>query len=257
MNNIYKQFNEAGFYIAKNLLDQKSICKTNESVKQHFDNQLMLLGSKLPKDIFDSMKLLHHLDIERYKKTVGSLWRKMSIYNLLHHANIQQFVDENFGIKDIVISGGQVLHVQSESLRIPGGYFGLPAHQDFPSVNGSLDGFVVWVALQNVDKDRYPMEIIPYSHTKGIFPTFKNEHSVMEISHDCYVESDFKPVLCDVGDVVFMSNFLVHRSSQQGDGGLKLACSTRYCNADEPSFINRCYPSAYIRTVDREQYKQS
>lgn len=143
------------------------------------------------------------------------------------------------------------MHIQADSLKIPNGYFGLVAHQDFPSVQGSLDGFVVWIPLVDIDANKYPLEVIPRSHKNGVLPSIENSSSSWEIKPECYNESDFVPATCEVGDVIFMSNFTVHRSSQNGDDRLRLACSTRYDNADEETFADRCYPSAYIRTVQR------
>ena len=251
MNEIIKSYVENGFYVAKSLVSKEVVDETIVSIKKHFDNQLIYLNQEIPNDIYDSMKLLHKVDIERYKKTAGSLWRKMSLYNLLHHENIQNFVKENFGWNDIVIPGGQVVHIQADSLKIPNGYFGLVAHQDFPSVQGSLDGFVVWIPLVDIDVNRYPLEVIPGSHKNGVLPSIENNSSSWEIKPECYNEADFIPAVCEVGDVIFMSNFTVHRSSQNGDDRLRLACSTRYDNADEETFADRCYPSAYIRTVQR------
>ena len=142
--------------------------------------------------------------------------------------------------------------MQANSLKIPNGYFGLEAHQDFPSVQGSLDGFVVWVPLVDIDVNRYPLEVIPCSHKNGILPSSENSSASWEIKPECYQEADFVPAICEVGDVIFMSNFTVHRSSKKGDNRLRMACSTRYDNANEEAFIERCYPSAYIRSVERK-----
>lgn len=251
---ILSSYNKNGFYVAKGLLDENFVNGVTQSLKKHFDNQLSFLGQDIPSTIYQSMQLLHTVDIERYKKTVGALWRKMSVYNLLHHENIQQFVTETFGWSDIVIPGGQVVHIQADSLKIPNGYFGLVTHQDFPSVQGSLDGFVVWIPLVDIDQNRYPLEVIPGSHKKGILPSFENNDSSWEVKPECYNEADFVPAVCEVGDVIFMSYFTVHRSSQKGDDRLRLACSTRYDNADEETFVKRNYPSAYIRSVHRAQY---
>ena len=120
-------------------------------------------------------------------------------------------------------------------------------------MQGSLDGFVVWIPLVDVDANRYPLEVIPGSHRHGILPSIENPDSTWEILPDHYAERDFVPALCEVGDVIFMSNFTVHRSSTRGDDRLRLACSTRYDNADDPSFIERGYPTAYVRSVRREQ----
>jgi ectoine hydroxylase-related dioxygenase (phytanoyl-CoA dioxygenase family) len=132
----------------------------------------------------------------------------MCIYNLLHHENIQNFVKCNFGWNDIVIAGGQVIHIQADSLKIPNGYFGLDAHQDFPSVQGSIDGFVVWVPLVDIDLNRYPLEVIPQSHKNGILPSFEHNDSTWVVKPECYTEADFIPVVCEAGDVIFMSKIL-------------------------------------------------
>ena len=236
-NDILKNYAENGFYIAKNLINKDLIKDVNNNLKNHFDNQLLFLKKNVPDNIFDSMKTLHQVDLERYKKTTASLWRKLRLYDLLHHENIQNFIKEVFGWEDIVIPGGQVVHIQAKSLKIPNGYFGLVAHQDFPSVQGSLDGLVVWIPLVDIDKNRYPLEVIPKSHKNGILPSFENNNSSWEVKPECFQENDFIPVVCEEGDVIFMSNFTVHRSSQNGDDRLRLACSTRYDNAAEKTFI--------------------
>ena len=253
MNAILDAYGENGFYIARGLLPKPVVSETIVSLKHHFDNQLRYLQQEPSTDIYVAMQQLFDADIERYKKTVGSLWRKLSVYALCHHEAIQRFVREQFGWNDIVIPGGQVVHVQTARLKIPGGYFGLVPHQDFPSVQGSLDGMVIWIPLVDVDANRYPLEVIPGSHTRGLLPSIENPDSTWEIQPQCYDEAAFVPALCNVGDVIFMSNFTVHRSSAKGDERLRLACSTRYDNGDEPSFIARGYPSAYVRTVQREQ----
>lgn len=254
-NSILDNYNENGFYISKGLIEKKYVLDVVNNLKNNFDNQLKLLdiNTNNTDDIYKSMKLLHHADIEIYKKTAGTLWRKMSTYNLTHHSNIQNFVKNNFGWSDIAIPGGQVVHVQAECLKIPNGYFGIIAHQDFPSVQGSLDGLVIWIPLVDIDINRYPLEVIPGSHKNGILPSSKNNNSTWEIKSEYYNEADFIPVECEIGDVIFMNYFTVHRSSQNGDHRLRLACSTRYDNPNEKTFIERAYPSAYVRTICREQ----
>jgi ectoine hydroxylase-related dioxygenase (phytanoyl-CoA dioxygenase family) len=250
---IIDSYNKNGFHIEKALLDKGYVANVADNLKRNFDNQLKFFNIVPPEDIYESLKRLHQVDLDVYKKTAGTLWRKMSVFGLTHHERIQQFVKDNFGWNDITLPGGQVVHVQANSLRIPNGYFGVAAHQDFPSIQGSLDGIVIWIPLVDVDINRYPLEVIPGSHNNGILPSIENNDSSWEVSPECYNETDFIPIECEVGDVVFMSYFTVHRSSQNGDHRLRLACSTRYDNPDEKTFIERTYPSAYIRTVNREQ----
>lgn len=248
-----KIYNENGYCIAKGLLPKNKVIDTLQNIKLSYDYQLEFLGIDVPDTIEQSMIRLFNSDIDRYKKTSSTLWRKLSVYDLCHSVDIQNMIKTKFGWDDMIIPGGQVIHIQAETLRIPNGYFGLNAHQDFPSVQGSLDGLVTWIPLVDIDIQRYPLEIIPGSHKYGIFPLYNNNDTGWEIKTEYYDESDFIPVECEAGDVIFMSNFLIHRSSSEGDDRVRIACSTRYDNAREKTFIERCYPSAYVRSVHREQ----
>lgn len=251
-----EQFKKEGFHIERNLLKSSEVIAVRDGIHKSFNDQLIHLG--LPahdKDLFGSMLHLYNNDIDRYKRVAGSLWRKLEVYNLMHHDSIVGLLREQFGWKDIFIPGGQVGLIMAEELKIPNGYFGFVPHQDFPSVQGSLDGVVVWLPLVNVDRNNYPLEIIPGSHYKGVLPATENNNSTWETDTSQYTDEDYFPLEVDVGDVVFMTLFTIHRSSQRGTAGqLRIALSTRFDNADEGTFIDRCYPTAYIRTVQREQY---
>jgi hypothetical protein len=248
-------FKKNGFYIARNLIDSKDVLAVREGLHKSFNDQLIHLGVGPEKDIFTSMQCLHDKDIGRYRKLVGGLWRKIEIYNLMHHRHILKLLADKFGWLDIFVPGGQVIHIMADELKIPGGYFGHLPHQDFPSVQGSLDGVVVWLPLVDVDRDNYPLEVSPGSHMAGLLSSKKNSDATWEVVDDRCREETYIPIEVGVGDVVFMSLFTAHRSSLRGTTGrLRLAISTRFDNADEATFIERCYPTAYVRSVHREQY---
>jgi hypothetical protein len=139
-----------------------------------------------------------------------------------------------------------VLHVMSPTLRIPDGYYGTASHQDWPSTQGSLDCVTVWVALTDAGTGNFPLEVIPGSHKRGLLDG-KMNGSVLEVEAD---DKEFIPIECKAGDVVFLSGFTVHRT---GTGtGFRVAVSQRFDNAAEPTFIERGYPCAQKRIVDRE-----
>lgn len=250
---LLNDYNRNGFFIFNNLLDVSQINIVNSQVKDVFSQKLKQLS--LYEDyltLHDSMKLLFNQDLDAYKSVVASLWRLVAVQDLLHDSSIINVLKNNFGFDNIFLPGGDVVHIMSSSLKIPDGYFGLNVHQDFPSIQGSLDGLVVWIPLVDVDRYMFPMEVIPGSHKYGIFPSDELE-SGWEVKPEYYNESDFVPVECEVGDVVFMSSFTIHRSSKTGDDRLRLACSTRFDNGVEKTFIERSYPTAYKRSVVRKQ----
>ncbi len=251
------QFNRDGFYIARNLIDSRELVAVREGLHKSVSDQLALLGLSAQVDLFASMRALHGRDVGRYRRLVGALWRKIEVYRLMQHADIQAFLSDKFGWRDIFVPGGQVVHIMADELKIPDGYFGLLPHQDYPSVQGSLDGVVVWLPLVDVDRNNYPLEVIPGSHLGGVLPATENNNSTWVTDDSRFGEDAYVPVEVNVGDVVFMSMFTVHRSSCRGTPGrVRLALSTRFDNAEESTFIERCYPSAYVRTVHREQYFQ-
>jgi len=251
-----KEYRENGFYIAKGLLDEASVSAVRQSIAKTFLDQLAVVSPpSVNLDLFEAMKDLHSLDIDRYKKTAGALWRKLDCYELLHDCRITAFLRHNFGWRDIFVPGGQVAHIMSHELRIPDGYFGQVSHQDFLSVRGSLDCVIVWVPLVDVGKDNFPVEVIPGSHRKGLLPTLGRGSSAWEVKPDCYSEREFIGIEVQAGDVVFLSVFTIHRTSTHGkQGRYRLALSTRFDNADERTFLARAYPTAYIRSMSNEPH---
>ncbi|MGZ4955953.1 MAG: phytanoyl-CoA dioxygenase family protein [Methylobacter sp.] len=256
MTSEFEQYKSDGFFVAKGLLDRQCVDKVRQSIAKTFLDQLRQITVDVEgMELFDAMQALYRNDLERYKKTAGAVWRKLDIYQLLHDPRITGFVSDKFSWQDVFVSGGQVAHIMAHELKIPEGYFGLGAHQDFPSVQGSLDGVVVWLPLVRVDRDNFPLEVIPGSHKRGLLLMEGSGSASWQLRPDQYHEQDFIPVQADVGDVVFMSMFTVHRSSKNGTPGqCRLALSTRFDNGGEATFIERCYPTAYQRSVHRAQY---
>lgn len=253
-----RSYLQHGYYCAKSLLPIKDVERVRESFAKTFSEQIQLTQtSAASHELLSLMKELFETDIERYKKVVASLWRKLDVYQLMHHPKIIEFLNVKFGWSDIVVPGGQVVLIMSKELKIPGGYFGLAPHQDFPSVQGSLDGVIVWIPLTEVTANNFPLEVVPKSHLHGLLPRDANKEASWEVTPESYRDDDFEKIIASPGDVVFMSLFTLHRSAIDGDiGKLRIALSTRFDNADEPSFQQRAYPSAYLRSVHREPLQE-
>lgn len=249
-------FKKDGFVVARNLLSISKLEELLASFQKTVQDSLRMLGvAHSWPSLHDALVALHAADIDVYKKVLGCLWRKEAASRTCNDPAILQFLREKFGWTDVFLPGGQVAVIMGDKLRIPTGYFGFIPHQDFPSVQGSLDGVVAWFPLLDVSRKNFPMEVIPGSHDRGIFPTIDRGSSTSEIPPDLYQEEDFVPVELNAGDVVFMSVFTVHRSSPVGEpGAFRIAMSTRFDNGDEATFIQRSFPTAYIRSIERKPY---
>lgn len=182
---------------------------------------------------------------EVYRNALMMNAKNMKLQRLFLSRVIIQSLGE-LGIFTPMISHQPIFHVMSPNLRISDGYYGTAAHQDWPSMQGSLDCVTVWIALTNTGIGNFPLEVIPGSHKQGLREG-KLNGSVLEVEAN---DAEFIPVECEAGDVVFMSGFTVHRT---GPGtGFRVAVSQRFDNVSEPTFIERGYPCAQRRVVDRE-----
>lgn len=185
-----------------------------------------------------------------YRARLGAMARVASVHRLLLRDEILGCIGE-LGVTTPMVPTGPVVHLQADELRLPGGYHGLGAHQDWPSMQGSLDAVIVWVPLVPVDERTNPVEVVDGSHLRGLLPGVEGPNELV-VDPDVLVDVSWTPVTADPGDVVVMSSWLVHRSGGTGTAGrLRLACSLRFDNADEPTWRDRGYPTAYRRRVER------
>jgi hypothetical protein len=245
-----------GFHVARDLLPSAAISDVLASIERTVSDQLSHLGITVSgADLFGRLRALHAADIGRYTKTLGALWRKADIAGLMRHPALFAFVRDAFGWQDVFLPGGDVVLLMARELAIPGGYFGLAPHQDFPSVQGSLDGLVVWIPLTDADRAGYPIEVVAGSHRRGLITGVDHTRNGWEVRPDELAGADWRPVEVAMGDVVFMSVFTIHRSALDGAAGrMRIALSTRFDNAAEATFVERIYPTAYQRVVHREQF---
>lgn len=149
------------------------------------------------------------------------------------------------GLRHPVISTRPVVHIVSEALKVPGGYHRTPPHQDWRSVQGSLDAMVAWLPLVTAGADNAPLEVIPGSHRNGLLPS--EPHAFGNRVQAAAIEGEtFQAIEAEPGDLVLFSMFLVHRTGTAQGDGVRWAVSFRYNNLDEPSFAARNYPNPYI-----------
>lgn len=149
------------------------------------------------------------------------------------------------GIARPVISTRPVVHIVSDGLVVPGGYHRTPPHQDWRSVQGSIDAVTAWVPLVPVASGQSTLDVIPGSHRQGLMPAVEHPFGT-EVEPDRFDDQEFVPIDAEPGDVVLFSMFLVHRTGQGQGDGVRWAVSYRYNNLDEPSFAKRDFPNPYV-----------
>src|SRR5262249_18294524 len=116
-------------------------------------------------------------------------------------------------------------------------------HQDWRSMQGSLDSIVVWLPLADVTAELGALEVVPASHKLGLV-TSEVVNSFGKV--DRFRDDEFFPVEAARGDVLFFSSFLVHRSGENITDSIRWSCHFRYNNLAERTFIERGYPHPYL-----------
>ena len=244
-----------GYWVGRGVLDATEVLATRVEMHQIFRQQLRYLDldcSQATGDdaMHEDMATLLRANKDRYIASLRLCAKLASLTALYLAAPLRQFAAE-INISLPVFQTAPVFHVISQDLRIPGGYYGYGVHQDWPALQSGLDTVTLWVPFVSVDESNYTLDILPGSHLRGLLPG-KMQENAFEVDRDSYREEEFLAVKADPGDVLFMSCFLAHRSSLKGGRRMRVACSMRYENGSEPTFVAHAYPFVHKRVVQRE-----
>lgn len=240
MTTLREQYNRDGYVVAKNLFSPYTALCAETSIYDSFVKYVLLNGNAE-----ECMSFVFNKNAKHYLGALSLASRSTHLEELFFRSDVTAFLQRNI-FPDYAYVTPTVLHVLRHDLKIPGGYFDLKPHQDWPSSQGSLNAVTAWIPLTYARIGNFPLEVIPGSHLQGL-KEGKENGSVMEIECD---EKDFVPVECVPGDVVFFSAFTIHRSGVGNPNAFRMAASKRFETIDS-SFIKRGYPCVQKRIVDR------
>jgi phytanoyl-CoA hydroxylase len=237
-----------GYVVARGILDRTALESINEEIAELFAIQLGRLdlpvepGSSREAFKINAVRLLR-TDVPTYISTARLAQNLPSVHRLLICDTILDF-SRHLGIALPVISTRASVHFMTGDLKIPNGYHKSPPHQDWRSMQGSLDSIVYWIPTTPVSAKSNPLEVVPKSHLLGLLDTV--EHIMTPtVSDPRITDESYVPVTVDPGDVIFFSSFLVHRTSEHDDGLVRIALSGRLNNAREKTYVEHGYPTPY------------
>jgi phytanoyl-CoA hydroxylase len=245
-------YRQNGFVLLKNFLPAGDLERVRNDAKAAFRIQLLrhglLAGDGETEEEFNQALFGYFKIAPQEFAHVGKQAQHLiSLHRLaLDSRVIDKIVD--LGLEQPNISTRPVMYFNSRHLAREEVYWRVFAHQDWRSMQGSLDAIVVWVPLATVDRSLGALEVVPGSHKAGLL-TSEVVHGFGKV--DDYSDSDFVAVEVEPGDALFFSSFLVHRSGVNSTDGIRWSCHFRYNNLAEPTFIERGFPHAYVyRPVD-------
>jgi ectoine hydroxylase-related dioxygenase (phytanoyl-CoA dioxygenase family) len=152
-------------------------------------------------------------------------------------------------LTDPVQTGPIVTHYTSGDAT--GNRYGLPYHQDWPSMGTSSNGVIAWTSISDVGKNGHGLRIVPGSHLSGLWPGKQTDVGYVLDHQDI---SGYMDVEIKAGHVLFMSPYLVHRTRVSTTQDWKLSLSCRFDDFECPVWNRRNFASAYKTTVDRQVY---
>jgi len=245
-------FEREGYAVVREVIPPAVLDQVTSDVSMIVGAQLSRLGLPIAgsSQLFADLVALHDASIPVYLQTVRLCAKLTSVFSMYLAPGIAE-IARTLGVSMPIWQTAPVVHLMAEKLRIPGGYYGVDVHQDWPALQSSLDAVTIWIPLFDVDEHTFPLEVAPRSHIGGLLGGSPAEH-VYAIDPSALEGMKFLPLGVPRGGVALMSGFTVHRSGLKGGDSLRFAFSHRYENAAETTFINRVYPTAQGRTIRRD-----
>jgi hypothetical protein len=244
-------FKVNGFEICKSFLDPIAVERIRLETQGIFIRQMIYLGiAKNFDEGLTSFNQFMFYFFEKWPEIFMNCGKQAQHLIALHRLALLPEIEQklcDLGMQAPIISTRPVLFFNSRHTAKVESYWKTPPHQDWSSMQGSIDSVVAWIPLVDMKSELGPIEIIPGSHHAGLLNNKKVPGGFGNIT-DARFQDDklFVPVELELGDVVFFSSFLVHRSGTNSTDGFRWSCHFRYNNLAEDTFIKRGYPHAYI-----------
>ena len=241
-------YRESGFVLLKGFFPKEEIERIYVEAKEVFTFQMRrlgLVGSAAPSqsEFEAGMFKLFEADLPAFTNCGKQAQHLISLHRLSLDERIVSALKE-LGLAFPNISTRPVLYFNAERLAKKEVYWRLDVHQDWRSMQGSLDSVVVWLPLIDIDKALGALEVYPGSHKWGLLEAdIVDGYGHLRSGLD---KSKLVSVEVEQGDALFFSTLLVHQSGTNVSRGIRWSCHFRYNNLCEPSFIERGFPHPYL-----------
>lgn len=230
-----------GYLLLKDFLDKEIVEKILQDAKSIFQLQFDYL--KLDSNFNENLKTLFNNHFQVFIDCGKQIQHLISLHKLSLDDKILTLIN-SLGIEKPNISTRPVLYFNHPDLAKEKSYHTVDAHQDWRSMQSSLDSLVIWIPLTNIDKSLGALQIIPKSHLFGL-KTNEVVNGFGMVDTDIY-DDEFIDVEVKQGDILVFSSFLIHRSGNNSSGQPRWSCHFRYNNLKESTFIKRGFPHNYI-----------
>jgi phytanoyl-CoA hydroxylase len=255
MSTLQQQFNNDGFVILRNFLDKDLINSIYTEARKIFATQIKrVTGASVDIDdkaaFENSMFEFFEKDFNAFVNTGKTVQHSFSLHRLGVDPQIESLLKQ-VGVENPIIGARPAMQFNSRFLSKDGSkHWKLDAHQDWRTGQGSLDSTVIWFPMVDAGADIGALQVIPGSHKTGLKESNTSGYQggiTAGIKDEDFIQTEFS-----VGDILIFSAFLVHQSGNNITNNIRWSVQLRYNNLDEPTFIERGYPMAYIYAPEKE-----
>ena len=242
-----KDFCNNGYVLFEDYLDFDLINKIKSKSKEIFGIQIRKAKIDFDMENEESFeKALFKLFKDDYSSFIGAA--KLCQQGIeLHQLAVDKQIIEiitHLGIENPAICVKPIVFFNSRYIAKQTGHYKTPPHQDWRSMQGSVNSIVVWIPLMDLNHDLGTLEVIPESHRDGLFKTTKDEWfrtiKDVRINKNKFVSLEVKK-----GDVVCFNSFLAHKSGNNSTRNIRWSMHFRYNDINEKTFIDRNFPHPY------------
>lgn len=233
-NNKMNNYKKYGFLIIK-----------NKTLRSYIQNAKEIYLNNFKKRFGNDPKVNREL-IKRFADhpNVSSIYTSKTMIEI---------IKKNIGFKIPIKCGPLVSHYTSNNKT--GNSYGLPFHQDYPSMASSKQAIILWLNLVDSNEDTHGIELLPGLHRNGLLEGARDSSGyILEKKFN-----EFVSVIPSIkaGDLLIMSCFLPHKTfvnPNYSESGWKLSLSQRFDDLADKNWAARGYQNAYKVVVDRELY---
>jgi phytanoyl-CoA hydroxylase len=247
----FKKFKKNGYLLKKNFFTKSEVSVILDDAKKVFINVFVRNGfiknSLVPVNDEDFMSMLQNLflnDFVTFQNCGKQIQHLIHLHRLSTSKKVENLL-KSLGLRNPVISTRPVVFFNHPSLAKEKVYHTMDFHQDWKSMQGSINSVVLWLPLMNINIDFGALKIVPGSHLKGLLDfNIVNGFGMIDVNDDDL--ANVLDVQVETGDLLCFSSFLIHSSGDNIMNFPRWSAHFRYNDLDEDSFIDRGFPHPYI-----------
>jgi phytanoyl-CoA hydroxylase len=235
-------FKKNGYFKIKNFVKKEYIENILFEIKNIFNIQFK--NKNIKNNSFEeNLITLFNSDFNTFLNCAKNCQNLFLIHNFGSSIEIYNLL-KKFGIKKPNICTRPVTFINYEKTSKQKINHTIFEHQDWRSMQGSINSVVLWVPLVNINKDLGALEVSPGSHLRGLISD-RVENSFGRTPDEISKKLKFESIEVDLGDCLIFSSFLVHRSGNNITDNIRFSSHFRYNDMLEESYIDRGFPTPY------------